>query len=102
LLTELDNDWQPDKRESREDVIRRISNFFHWILQQPHNNIAIVTHGVWMECALLEYCPEVLGFGKKRVYNCDVYGGCLSLDGNGDNGGGLVLQNVEQMSFYHV
>jgi hypothetical protein len=32
-----------------------------------------VTHGVWMECALLMYCPEVLNFGTVRVHNCDVY-----------------------------
>lgn len=51
-----------------------------------------------MECALLHYCPEVLEFGKKRVYNCEVYCGKLGLE-NGDR---LALKGVEQMTFYHA
>eukprot|EP00579_Thalassiosira_antarctica_P016413 CAMPEP_0201928520 /NCGR_PEP_ID=MMETSP0903-20130614/21083_1 /ASSEMBLY_ACC=CAM_ASM_000552 /TAXON_ID=420261 /ORGANISM="Thalassiosira antarctica, Strain CCMP982" /LENGTH=129 /DNA_ID=CAMNT_0048467001 /DNA_START=184 /DNA_END=574 /DNA_ORIENTATION=+ len=94
---------------TNEDVSRRIHNFFTWLMQQPHDNTAIVTHGVWMECALLDYFPEVLEFGKKRVYNCEVYSGKLSLvvgslvvDGNNGDGNSVVLKDVEQMSFYHV
>jgi len=108
-LTEHDTDWQPNTRETHQDVSRRIHNFFTWLMQQPHDNTAIVTHGVWMECALLDYFPEVLEFGKKRVYNCEVYSGKLSLvvgslvvDGNNGDGNSVVLKDVEQMSFYHV
>lgn len=68
--------------------------------------MAIVTHGVWMECALLHYCPEVLEFGKKRVYNCDVYYGKLSVSGTledeKDEGNVVALSDMRQMSFYHV
>lgn len=65
-------------------------------MQQPHNTIAIVTHGVWMECALSNYCPEVLQFGKKRVNNCDAYSGKLlgSSDGNS-----LMMKDVKQIMF---
>ena len=82
----VDNDaqWQSNVRESRKDVEQRVRRFFHWLVlyldQQQrttsadtNNSIAIVTHGVWMECALLMYCPEVLNFGTMRVHNCDVY-----------------------------
>ncbi len=93
-LTEDDDDWRPDARETREDVSQRIHNFFVWLMQQPHSNVAIVTHGVWMECALLNYCPEALEFGKKRVFNCDVYSGTLmgSLEQNS-----VVLRDVEKV-----
>jgi hypothetical protein len=85
-----DTQWQSNVRESRKDVETRVRRFFHWLIlyldqeqqqqQQQQttvadttNSIAIVTHGVWMECALLMYCPEVLNFGNIRVHNCDVY-----------------------------
>mmetsp|Transcript_1095 Transcript_1095/g.1875 ORF Transcript_1095/g.1875 Transcript_1095/m.1875 type:complete len:307 (+) Transcript_1095:80-1000(+) len=104
-LTEHDIDWKYDTRETRHDVSRRVRNFFVWLLEQPHDNVAIVTHGVWMECALLDYCPEVLEFGRKRVYNCEVYCGTLALSGpwlDGSGGGGVELNNVHQMSLYHA
>jgi broad specificity phosphatase PhoE len=80
-----DTQWQSNVRESRKDVETRVRRFFHWLLlyldqQQQQttvadttNSVAIVTHGVWMECALSMYCPEVLNFGTVRVHNCDVY-----------------------------
>jgi len=84
LSVDNDTQWQSNVRESRKDVEQRVRRFFHWLVlyldQQQrttsadtNNSIAIVTHGVWMECALLMYCPEVLNFGTKRVHNCDVY-----------------------------
>ena len=97
-LTEHDVDWRPDARETRDDVVRRVREFFAWLVRQPHDNIAIVTHGVWMECALLSYCPEVLEYGKKRVYNCEVY--CGKLVGT-PAGGNVALRDMQQMSFYH-
>lgn len=93
LLTENDEDWRHDYRETRGDVSRRIHNFFLWLTRQPHGNVAIVTHGVWMECALMNYCPEALDFGKKRVYNCDVYSGNLISSPEH----GVVLRNMEKL-----
>mmetsp|Transcript_26587 Transcript_26587/g.56552 ORF Transcript_26587/g.56552 Transcript_26587/m.56552 type:complete len:319 (-) Transcript_26587:334-1290(-) len=108
-LAEHDLDWKHDTRETREDVSRRIRKFFVWLSKQPHDNVAIVTHGVWAECALLEYCPEVLEYGRRRVYNCDVYRGRLSVrrslaDGNDQNGhvNAVELNDVQQLSFYHA
>ena len=94
-ITENDTDWQPHTRETWKDVSKRVHNFFMWLLQQPHNNIAVVTHGVWMECALLNYCPEVLQCGK-RVHNCDVYSGKVGWSSDGKS---IVLTNVEQIMF---
>ena len=96
-LTEHDTEWRADSRETGRDVSQRVHNFFAWLIQQPHNNIAVVTHGVWLECALLKYWPEVLDHGKKRVYNCDVY--CGKLMGSSSS---PVLCDVEQISFYHA
>lgn len=96
-ISEHDTDWQPNARETSHDVVQRIHNFFTWLALQPHDHIAIVTHGVWIEMALLHYCPEVLDNGNKRVYNCDVYRGQLSTKLST-----LTLSNVEQMTFYHA
>jgi hypothetical protein len=52
-----------------------------------------------MECALMEFCPEVLDGGNKRVYNCDVYCGTLSR-GREDNT--VVLKDVGQVSLYNA
>jgi hypothetical protein len=50
-----------------------------------------------MECALMNYWPEALDFGKKRVYNCDVYSGKLMLSLEQD---GPVLRDVEKIEFH--
>jgi hypothetical protein len=50
-----------------------------------------------MECALMEYCPEVLNNGEKRVYNCDVYAGTICRGGNGR----VVMNDVKQITMYH-
>ena len=92
-LTEDDVDWQPHIRETRDDVVRRIDDFFVWLMQQSHESICVVSHGVWIECALLKYCPRVLEFGRKRVYNCETYAAHLTYEGNQ-----LVLKNVQQIA----
>ena len=96
-ITEQDLAWSPNTRETYCDVKLRVHNFFSWLAHQPHNCIAVVTHGVWMECALMEFCPKVLEDGRKRVYNCDVYCGTLA-----DSGEGVALQDVQQLSMYHA
>lgn len=93
LSTDDDVDWQPHIRETRNDVIRRVDNFLSWLTQQPQESIAVVSHGVWIECALLKYCPSVLEFGKKRVHNCDVY--CVNVTFDRDE---LALTNAEQIA----
>jgi broad specificity phosphatase PhoE len=98
-MTEQDEAWSPHTRETRNDVIRRVHSFFNWVSHQPHKCIAVVSHGVWMECALMEFCPDVLDGGNKRVYNCDVYRGTLSR-GRGDNT--VVLKDVGQVSLYNA
>lgn len=45
----------------------------------------------------MEFHPEVLDDGRKRVYNCDVYCGTL-VDGDG----GITLKDVQQLSIYHA
>jgi broad specificity phosphatase PhoE len=93
VSTEEDLDWQPHNRETRDDVLRRIDNFLAWVTLQPHKSCAVVTHGVWIECALLKYCPQELDFGKKRVYNCDCYYAHLVCDGDR-----IALKNVQQIA----
>lgn len=93
LSSEDDIDWQPHKRETRVDVEKRVDSFLAWLAEQPQGSIAVVSHGVWIECALLKYCPHMLEFGKKRVYNCEVYVAHLAY--NGDQ---LAMNSVEQIA----
>eukprot|EP00553_Chaetoceros_curvisetus_P001226 CAMPEP_0204619500 /NCGR_PEP_ID=MMETSP0717-20131115/5859_1 /ASSEMBLY_ACC=CAM_ASM_000666 /TAXON_ID=230516 /ORGANISM="Chaetoceros curvisetus" /LENGTH=174 /DNA_ID=CAMNT_0051633515 /DNA_START=32 /DNA_END=553 /DNA_ORIENTATION=+ len=84
-MTEEDEAWRPDKRESLSEVRHRIDRFLVWLSwNQVHyvNNgntsndvqgpFLVVSHGVWMESMLGKYCPSLLE-GDKRVYNCDIY-----------------------------
>ncbi len=86
-MTEQDEAWRSDKRESLSEVQHRIDRFLVWLSwNQVHhyvksgdtnNNIQqgpylIVSHGVWIESMLEKYCPSLLE-GNKRVYNCDIY-----------------------------
>jgi len=74
-MTEHDTCWQPDRRESLIDVGLRVNKFFSWFVREHRETsvACVVTHGVWMECALMMYCPEALDMGKKRPKNCDIY-----------------------------
>jgi broad specificity phosphatase PhoE len=44
-----DDLWDAEQRESLSEVNRRISSFFEWLAKRPEKNIAVITHGVWME-----------------------------------------------------
>jgi broad specificity phosphatase PhoE len=73
-MTEMDNLWQDDRRETIQELTERIETFFNTVVaQRPEHTIVVVTHGVWIETCLYRYCPQVLGYGKQRVYNCDMF-----------------------------
>jgi len=97
-LAEHDVDWQPHARETRHDVVRRVERLLTWLLRQPHEGVAVVTHGVWMELALSHFCPD-FALGERRVHNCDVYRGTLSCEGDGSTAhhNSVRLDDVEQL-----
>lgn len=70
-VTEFDDSWKPDVRESISNVMNRIERFFQWLSHRSEKVVAIVSHGVWIECCLYKYYPSALD-GGRRVYNCDV------------------------------
>jgi broad specificity phosphatase PhoE len=70
-MTEDDELWKPDQRETLEGVHERIHEFMEWLVQQPQSHVVVVTHGVFMECCLEYLCQGCLE--GKRVYNCDAY-----------------------------
>ena len=92
-MTEEDSVWQPHSRETWHDINLRVDRFMHWLVSrdtdkgagvgiESHNNsivpcVLVVSHGIWLECCLLRYCPQVLDMGKRRVYNCDLFCGTL-------------------------
>jgi broad specificity phosphatase PhoE len=81
-MTEEDECWKPNRRESLHDIEERIDYFLFWLSKNHKQCIGypegsspkllIVSHGVWMECLFRKYFPSVLE-GGKRVYNCDIY-----------------------------
>jgi len=92
-MTENDEAWSPDRRESLHDIHQRIITFFHDLVQREETNIVVVSHGVWIECCLNSLCPEALGYGETRVHNCNVFvGDCISNDGKF-----LRLENVQRI-----
>jgi broad specificity phosphatase PhoE len=70
-MTESDESWKEDQRESWESVEDRVQKFLRWLVQQPQDHVAVITHGVYMECLLESTCPGSLE--GRRVYNCDAY-----------------------------
>ena len=73
-MPEHDELWHPSQRETWQELTARVVSFFDWLSQRPEQNIAIVSHGVWIEACVYAYSPETLA-GGKRVYNCNVFGG---------------------------
>ena len=51
----------------------------------------------------MEYCPEVLEGGKKRVYNCEVYRGKLFvMESKGVEDRCVMLKDVQPLSLYNT
>ncbi|VVA90667.1 unnamed protein product [Arabis nemorensis] len=60
-FTMIENDedalWQADERENLEDVASRGLHFLKWLWERPEKEIAIVSHGIFLQqtlCALHE------------------------------------------------
>lgn len=70
-MTENDQMWKPDRRETYKDVEQRVSAFSAWIVSRKEDNMVVLSHGVWIEVCLEICCPGTLG--GRRVYNCDAY-----------------------------
>ena len=81
-MTNHDELWHPQQRETISHMAHRIRTFLDMISQQPASNIVVVSHGVWIETCLALMAPEVLDHGQKRVYNCDMFHAkCVSMNG---------------------
>ena len=92
-MTEHDDGWSPDRRETFGDIQHRISTFLETLSRRDETNIVVVSHGVWIERCLLEHCPEALDHGRNRVHNCNIFvGECVSRDGKF-----VRLQNVNRI-----
>lgn len=80
-MTEYDEAWHEDIRETLNELRHRISLFLKLLVSRPEANIVVVTHGVWLEQCFALYCPQVLEHGRRRVYNCDMFAvDCVSKD----------------------
>ena len=71
-MTEFDILWNPNRRENLSDVKARVQTFLQWLVRLEHQDIVVVSHGVFIECFLQQYAPYALP-GGARVYNTDSY-----------------------------
>lgn len=69
-MTERDEAWRPDDRETSSDVNRRVRRFMDWLVTQDAERVVVVSHGVWIECLLRNLGAFADG---QRVYNTDAY-----------------------------
>ena len=87
-MTELDELWTPQSRETVDEVVKRANQFFTYIMTTNDvsigDHVLLVSHGVWIECCLQAFCKDALKNGR-RVYNCDVYRGELVLELTADS-----------------
>ena len=91
-MTEQDEVWKPDNRETYSDIVQRINGFLDILVKRPETNIAVISHGVWIECCFYAHFPAALVSGD-RVRNCDLFAvECVSVDGIFDS-----LQNVRRI-----
>jgi broad specificity phosphatase PhoE len=103
-MSEMDETWTAHNRETLQDIDRRIDRFLDWLVfslpqldhhheQQQQSVVAVVSHGVWMECLLRKF--DALPNGQ-RVHNTDAY--ALRLFSCVDNGQLVVrASQIEQI-----
>lgn len=91
-MTEEDVAWRADRRESWNELSRRVEQFVAWLVQQGGDNVVIVSHGVWIETLLRTYAPAALG-RDQRVHNTDAFA-CHFIS---ENGIFVRIQNVQQI-----
>lgn len=94
-MTESDEAWTEDRRETWDDIAGRVRRFLAWLVawRQSADNVVVVSHGVWIETLLHLQAPNVLGRSDRRVHNTDAYAcECVSTGGSF-----LRLQNNHQI-----
>lgn len=80
-MTSEDEAWKLTERETVTDVVERVKQFVLWLVRRPETNVAVVSHGVWIECCFHFLCPATLKDGD-RVRNADLFvGECISQNG---------------------
>lgn len=94
-MTENDDAWKPDSRETLQDVGKRVAQLLTSVVQRSETYVVVFSHGVFLETALNLHCPQALDHGRKRVYNCDVF--CVDCVSTTKNGQFLRLDNPQKI-----
>lgn len=73
-MTETDERWKKDRRETARDIVFRVQDFVErWIPELTEKTIFVVTHGVWLEYCFRTYASSMMELANKRIFNCEVY-----------------------------
>lgn len=76
IETEEDTLWEPQQRESRESILKRVRKFLDWLQERPEMYIAVVTHS-----AFLRNMNSIFGTGlddtireelQRQFKNCEM------------------------------
>ncbi|XWS21361.1 hypothetical protein CRYUN_Cryun30bG0049000 [Craigia yunnanensis] len=78
IENEDDNLWKADERETHEAVKERGMKFIKWLWERKENEIAVVSHGVFLQQAMIELInnnecyPLMDDDPRSRFKNCEI------------------------------
>jgi len=88
-----------NKMESNEDINIRIKRFMKFLTESPYHNIAVISHGVFLNKFLLKYNDELRINYNKFMDNCECRKGILynwyQIKPVNNNSNNTLLLNVE-------
>ncbi|KAJ4895538.1 Phosphoglycerate mutase family protein [Raphanus sativus] len=76
IVSEEDNLWRPDVRESEEEIFARGLEFMKWLWKRPEREVAVVSHGIVLQHMLYVFandCDKPIRHDLcKRFANCEI------------------------------
>ncbi|KAG8472507.1 hypothetical protein CXB51_035330 [Gossypium anomalum] len=75
---EDDNLWNPELRESEEELAKRVTKLLNWVWKRPEKEIVVVSHGLVLQHILInllansDFNPTLTPALCKRFDNCEL------------------------------
>ncbi|XP_010544050.1 PREDICTED: phosphoglycerate mutase-like protein 1 [Tarenaya hassleriana] len=76
MESEEDNLWNPDVRESEEELLARGLEFMKWLWTRPEKEVVVVSHGIMLQHMLYVFANDCQDSVRhelcKRFGNCEI------------------------------
>ena len=72
------DNYDYNKKETEDEINERIILFYKYLQDLKYNNIAVVTHGGFLEIFVKKYGDNLNIKNKEWFYNCEVRKGTLN------------------------